>query len=114
MIKRQFVLYTALIAVLGISAPTFAADPPIYGSQLMSPQERAEYRERIRKAETPEQAQQIRNEHHKRMRIIAKRQGVILPEEPPARGKGKGMGPGGMGKNGQGGGMGSGKGGGRN
>ncbi len=105
MIKRQFILYTTLVAALGLSAPGFAADPPIYGSQLMTAQERAEHRDRMRNAKSDAERQQIRNEHHERMRIRAKERGVTLPEVPPSRGQGKGMGPG----DGMGGGMGGGR-----
>ncbi|MBA3016530.1 MAG: hypothetical protein KKD63_03925 [Proteobacteria bacterium] len=81
----------------------------IYGSQLMTEQERAEYRVRMRSVATNEEREQIRLEHHQAMMERAKSQGVTLPAEPPARGGGSGTG-GGMG---QGRGMGSGGGRGR-
>lgn len=80
----------------------------VYGSQLMTDQERNEYRSRMRAAKTDEERQRIRKEHHERMKIRAQEQGVTLPDEPPMRGKGMGPGPGmgqGMGQ-GQGKGMG--------
>jgi len=89
----------------------------IYGSQLMTSKERTEYRARMRAAKTAEEREQIRNEHHERMKVRAKERGVSLPDVPPARGGGAGaggMGPGGpMGGMGPGGG-GMGPGGGRN
>lgn len=86
-------------------------DQDIYGWQLMTPQEREEYRARMRAAKTLEEREQIRAEHHERMKARAKERGVTLPEEPPARGMGRGMGPGaGMGPGtGPGGGMGGGR-----
>ena len=75
----------------------------IYGSQLMTKQERNEFRNRMRSAKTAEEREQIRAEHHERMMVRAKERGVTLPDEPPARGSGM-MGPGG----GMGGGMGPG------
>ena len=68
----------------------------IYGSQLMTRQERAEQRAKMRAAKTPEEREQIRNTHHERMKERAKARGVTLPDEPPARGSGmgSGMGPG--------------------
>lgn len=69
----------------------------IYGSQLMTQQERNEYRARMRAAKTAEEREQIRKEHHERMKVRAKEKGVTLPDEPPARGMGGGMGPGGGG-----------------
>lgn len=69
----------------------------IYGSQMMTPQEREEYRLRMRTAKTLEEREQIRKEHHERMKAVAKERGMTLPEEPPARGGGMGSGGGGMG-----------------
>lgn len=65
----------------------------IYGSQLMTKQERKEFRNRMRSAKTAEEREQIRAEHHERMMVRAKERGVTLPDDPPARGSG--MGPGG-------------------
>ena len=80
---------------------------PIYGSQLMTKQERMEYRTRMRNAKTKEEREQIRKEHHEQMKLRAKEKGVTLPDEPPAQGMGAGKGMGqGMG---QGQGMGAGK-----
>ena len=83
----------------------------IFGSQLMTEKERAEYRERMRAAKTPEDREKLRKEHHERMVARAKERGVTIPDEPPSRGGGMGpgagmgpgtggMGPGGMGKGG--------------
>jgi hypothetical protein len=69
----------------------------IYGSQLMTKEERAEYRAKLRAAKTKEEREQIRKEHHERMKERAEAQGITLPDEPPAMGGG--MGPrGGMGR----------------
>jgi hypothetical protein len=68
----------------------------VYGSQLMTRQERAEHRTRMRAAKTAEEREQIRKEHHERMKKRAKERGVTLPDEPPPRGGGMGRGsPGG-------------------
>lgn len=68
----------------------------IFGSQMMTSQERNEYRERMRAARTEQEREQIRQEHHERMLVRAKEHGVTLPEQPPMRGRG--MGPGGGGR----------------
>jgi len=68
-------------------------DQQIYGSQLMTQQERDAHRARMRSAKTYEEQQRIRNEHHEQMKVRAKERGVTLPDEPPA-GRGPGMGPG--------------------
>jgi hypothetical protein len=75
----------------------------IYGSQMMTEQERNEYRARMHAAKTNEEREQIRMEHHERMTKRAKAQDLSLPDTPPS--KGSGMMPGG----GMGGGMGGGK-----
>jgi hypothetical protein len=84
-------------------------DGPVYGSQLMTNQERIEYRNRMRTAKTAEEREQVRLEHHKQMQERAKERGVTLPDEPLPRASGRGMGPGA----GMGGGAGPGMGGGR-
>ena len=71
----------------------------IYGSQLMTRQERVEYRAKLRAAKTAEERERIRNEHHEQMKERAKARGVTLPDEPPAGGGGMGPG-GGMGQGG--------------
>jgi len=66
----------------------------IYGSELMTPQERSEYQNRMRAAKTDQEREQIRLEHHNQMQERAKAQGKTLPDSPPAD-RGPGMGPGG-------------------
>jgi hypothetical protein len=76
----------------------------VYGSQLMTREERVAYRARMRTAKTQEEREKIRAEHHEQMKVRAKERGVTLPDAPPAMGGGMGLG-GGMGP---GGGMGGG------
>ena len=101
-------LISAMASSLLFAIPAaFAADPPaqnqaqeqIYGSQLMTPQERTEYQAKMRAAKTNEEREQIRAQHHEEMQERAKQRGMTLPDEPPARGMGGGMG-GGMGPGG--------------
>lgn len=122
--RRLFILF-ALVIILPLSTGSaLAADQErvqesvqkqeqIYGSQLMTQQERSEYRAKMRTAKTAEEREQMRREHHERMKKRAAERGVTLTEEPPARGRGMGpcggqMGPGGAGMGHQGGGMGPG------
>lgn len=89
--------------------PPIADDAPIFGSQIMTQQERIEHRDRMRAARTLEEREKVRAEHHELMVKRAKERGVTLPEEPPMRGGM--MGPGGRGPGGgygPGGGMGPG------
>jgi len=70
-------------------------DDQIYGHQLMTAQERNEYRTRMGAAKTTQERDRLRLEHHERMKARAKERGVTLPDDPPAgRGPGSGMGPG--------------------
>lgn len=81
----------------------------IYGSQLMTDEERRAYHVRIQSATTAEEREQIRREHHARMKDRAKARGIDLPDNPPAAagpmgpggmmGPGAGMGPGAMRRN---------------
>lgn len=87
---------------------------PIYGSQLMTPKERNEYRAKMRAAKTAKERERLRYEHHERMQARAKARGIKLPATPPVPGGGMGNGmmPGGGAGNGMGngGGMGGGAG----
>jgi hypothetical protein len=77
------------------------AQEPVYGSQLMSPEERAEHRARMRAATTVEEREKIRKEHHALMQERAKKLGITLPDEPPAPGMGAGPSMGAGGRRGQ-------------
>lgn len=112
MIKRTLMVSAVAAACCLPAGPAFAADrqEQIYGSQLMTRQERDEYRAQMRAATTAQEREQIREQHHERMKERARAQGVTLPDEPPPRRGGKGTARGGMGS---GGGVGAGPGGGR-
>lgn len=76
----------------------------IFGSQLMTQQERLDYANRMRSMKTEQERQAFRLEHHTQMQERARQRGVTLPDDPP-QGPGRAMGGPGMGP---GGGMGSG------
>ena len=72
-----------------------AKTEPIYGYQMMTPQERDQYREKMRDARSAEERQAVRDEHHAAMVERAKERGVTLPDRPTGAGpRGPGMGPG--------------------
>lgn len=79
------------------TAPTQAQTQQrsIYGWELMSPQERNQYQERMRKATTEQERERIRAEHHERMQERARERGVSIPDDPPRKGASPsgGMGP---------------------
>lgn len=99
--RNMKTLLSALALGLMVSG-AFAADAPIYGSQMMTNQERVEHRNKLRAAKTAEEREQVRLEHHEQMKLRAKERGVELPDSLPAQGAGMG------GRMGQGGGMGPG------
>lgn len=81
-------------AVVMVSAAAHAAEKPqtpvrreiIPGSELMTPQERERYRQRIRGAKGPADEQRVREEHVKQMRERARLRGLRLPEAPAGQG----------------------------
>lgn len=57
----------------------------VFGWQLMTPDERTVYQQKMRASKTAEERAAIRAEHHKEMLDRAKQRGVTLPESPPPR-----------------------------
>ncbi|MCL7751282.1 hypothetical protein LV475_06690 [Guyparkeria hydrothermalis] len=90
----------AVALALVLSLPTLSSaqddrvEGPVYGNQLMTEQERLEYRERMRAAQTDEEREQVRAEHVERMQERARDQGVTLPDDRPGMGPGMGSGMG--------------------
>lgn len=62
----------------------------IYGSQLMTREERAEHRAKMRRLKTREEREAFQIEHHKKMQERATKLGKTLPDMPPAQGCGPG------------------------
>lgn len=89
-----------MIGVLSLSTViAVAADPSpvqkiaatqeqVYGSQLMTNEERAEYHGAMRAAKTVEERELLRKEQHQRMDARAKTRGVTLANDPLVRGEG--------------------------
>lgn len=98
MTKRNLTyLTTGLLLAAGLA---LAADPApqteetqVYGSQLMTRQERAEHRAKMRAARSVEERQQIRSEQHASMKQRAQERGLVIAETPPAFAGGMGPGP---------------------
>lgn len=86
----RLMLTAGLLSIL-VPVVSLAAEPeePIYGRQLMTQQERREYREQMRSAKSWEEREQLRRAHHERMRERARAKGVPLSDPPPARGPGR-------------------------
>ena len=94
--RRTFVTLLSAVSMITLMqiTPIGFADEPIYGYQLMTEQERAEHRTKMRSFQTEQEREAYRMEHHKMMQERARAQGVTLPDEPMPRGQGRGMGPG--------------------
>jgi hypothetical protein len=91
---------TAILLGIGLAAGVVAQDDTVYGWQLMSQQERIEYRTKMQSLKTEQEREAFRIQHHEQMKERAKAQGVTVPEEPMPRrqnrspGDGPGRGPG--------------------
>ena len=91
----------ALVLGLAYNAPASAQDTPsnktqqrqtIYGYQMMTDEERNEYREKMRSTKTAQERQTLRDEHRATMEARMKERGI---EPGQMRGRGAGpMGPG--------------------
>ena len=80
-------LGAAVLVLLSINV-SFAQT--YYGSQLMSPEERAEHRAMMRSL-PPSEREAYRAQHHEAMKERAESMGLSLPDQPPAhRGFGRG------------------------
>jgi len=81
---------TAALAFVGMGT----ALAQTYGSQLMSPEERAQHRSTMRSL-PPSEREAYRAEHHEAMEQRGESMGLTVPDQPPAYGRGYGRrGPG--------------------
>ena len=99
--RRTFVTLLSAISISMLMqvAPTTVSEETVYGYQLMTEQERAEHRAKMRSFNTEAEREAYRQQHHEMMQERARAQGVTLPDEPMSRGQGRGMGKGqGMGQ----------------
>ena len=82
----------ALAQSAGTPPANKAGAPRMYGYELMTPEERQAYMDKMRNAKTPEERTKLRDEHRAEMQKRAKEKGVTLSEPRGPRGPG---GPGG-------------------
>jgi len=102
MFKQTLIAAASLVLVAAATTTAFAqtpAPPPdkagaprIYGYELMTPEERQAYADRMRAAKTPEERTKLRDEHRAEMQKRAKEKGVTLAEPRGPRGPGGGPG----------------------
>ena len=91
-------LFLGAVLTLVVPGTSVLAEQQVYGSQLMTQQERMEHRTKMQSMNTMEERERYRMEHHKKMQERAKQQGVTLPDVPLMRNKGRGPGGGGQGR----------------
>ena len=96
MLKKITYLFAAtacLITILSGVAYAQEDEQTVYGWQLMTEQERTEFRGQMRNMKTEEERQAFRYDHHERMEERAKKMGVKLSDEPGEYRKGMRKGP---------------------
>lgn len=79
---------TGLLLSVGLLfiSPVAQSETQVYGSQLMTQQERIEHRNTLRNLKTQTEREQYRIQHHKKMQERAKARGVTLPDMPQSGG----------------------------
>lgn len=78
----------------GVDA-SVSSDQNIYGSEIMTPEERAEFRSKMQSAKTVQERERLRVDHEAAMQSRAKQRGITLEENPSAnQGPGSGTGSG--------------------
>ena len=73
-------------AALALFYVGLASAQTYYGSQLMTPQERAEHRATMRSL-PPSEREAYRAEHHEAMKERANSMGLSIPDQPPYYGR---------------------------
>ena len=93
MFKQTLIAAATLALVAAVTTPALAqgAPPPakagdsrMYGYELMTPEERQAYMDKMRNAKTPEERTKLRDEHRAEMQRRAKEKGVTLPSRAVA------------------------------
>jgi len=103
MIKYSLIIAGIAASLLMSAHVSIAAESnQVYGSQLMTKQERVEFHARLRNASSNAERERIRNEHHKKMQKRAEKKGLKIPDKPPTPGGGMGAGKGSADGNGPG------------
>ncbi len=104
--KRTLIASAASAALSLSTVIVFAADQPpakeaspavaapTTGRQLMTHEEKAEHRKKMRTAKTIEEREKLRTNQHEKMKERAKEQGKTIPDTAPMSGMGQGSGMG--------------------
>jgi len=97
-LQKTFIPTLAFLAILAVTSGMWSgavqaqdqAQAQIYGSQLMTDAERAEYHSKMRTLKTNKERDAFRLDHHENMKIRAAEKGVTLPSTPQGAGAGQG------------------------
>lgn len=102
MFKQSIIVAAALGVSSLLAGVAMAAEPvkdqtqarqtlrePVYGSQLMTAEERRDYRQKMQSMKTQEEREAFRADHHKLMQDRATEKGMALPDMPTAKGMGR-------------------------
>lgn len=94
MLKRNLLIILAFASAITV-APLLAEEKspapgqnqiqqqsPVRGRDLMTPDELAQHREKMRSFKTEKERRAYREEHHKKMQERAKQKGLTLPDKP--------------------------------
>lgn len=72
-----------------------SSDQDIYGSEIMTPAERAEFRAKMQSAKSAQERERLRVDHQAAMQSRAKQRGITLPDDAAGQSPDSGMGSGG-------------------
>jgi len=79
-------LFLSFFVLMFLPSIAYTAEEAVYGWELMTNEERVEFHDKMRAAKTPEERMEIRKEHHAKMELRAKEQGVVLKGDPSRMG----------------------------
>lgn len=72
-----------------------SSDQDIYGYEIMTPAERAEFRAKMQSAKTAQERERLQVDHQAAMQSRAKQRGITLPDDSASQSPDSGMGSGG-------------------
>lgn len=73
---------TSVDTSLDTNTQVKTGDQDVYGYELMTPEERAEFHSKMQSAKTSEERERLRIEHNAAMQARAKQRGITLPDDP--------------------------------
>lgn len=87
----SFFVFANVATASGKELTDKEASEQVFGWEIMSIEERAAHRSKMRSLKSEEELEAYRKEHHERMQARAKEKGLTLPDKPMMRGSGRMM-----------------------